>query len=172
VTVMLQRLAALRRQREQRALEALAVQTSRLRQAEQQAADAVRAVQDHIRDSHARERALINTMAGQPVSTTAILRIQLELDGAVREMVRRRAAETEARANLQTRQSTRAASLADFTLRQRSRNKIDLLSKEEHARQALRDAALGEADAEDRGGTAALTVELDTILRTVPKGVS
>jgi len=97
---------------------------------------------------------------------------QTVIPEAIREMARRRAAETEARANLQTRQSTRAVSLADFQSRQRSRNKIDLLSKEEHARQALRDAALGEADAEDRGGTAALTVELDTILRTVPKGVS
>jgi hypothetical protein len=176
VTVMLERLAALRRQREQRALEALAVQTSRLRQAEQQATDAARAVQDHIRDTQGQERALIGTMAGQPVSITAILRIQLELDGAIREMARRRAAETEAQADVQIQQNTRAARLADFQSRQRASSKIDLLNKEEHARQARRDSAITDADAEDRNaaatGTAAVTIQLNTIQRNIPRGVS
>jgi hypothetical protein len=152
---MLQRLATLRRQREQRALEALSVQTVLLRRAEQQAALAARAVQDHIRETRARERALIGALAGRPVSAAAILRIQLELDGAALETGRRRAAEAQAQADLQSRLSARAASLADFQLRQRARAKIDLLSKEERAWQTLRDAALSDAETEDHGAAAA-----------------
>jgi hypothetical protein len=176
VTPMLQRLAALRRQREQRALEALTVQTGLLRRAEQQAQDAARAVQDHIRDTRATERALIGALAGHPASTTAILRVQLELDGAARETARRRAAEAQAHADLQPRQSARAASLADFQLRQRARTKIDLLGKEELARQTRRDAALGDAEAEDHSaataGTAAMTVQLHMMSHNTPRGAS
>jgi hypothetical protein len=176
VTLMLQRLAALRRQREQRALEALTIQTGLLRRAEQQAEDAARAVHDHIRETRARERALIGALAGHPASTTSILRIQLELDGAARETARRRAAEAQAQADLEPRQSARAASLADFQLRQRARTKIDLLSKEERARQTLWDAALSDAEAEDHraaaGGTAATTVQPNMMSHDTPQGVS
>jgi hypothetical protein len=151
---MLQRLATLRHQREQRALEALSVQTILLRRAEQQANDAARAVQDHIRETRARERALIGALAG-PVSAAAILRIQLELDGAAFETGRRRAAEAQAQADLQSLRSARGASVADFQSRQRARTKIDLLMKEERARQTLRDAALSDAEIEDHGAAAA-----------------
>jgi hypothetical protein len=155
VTSMLQRLAMLRRRREQRALEALSVQTDLLRRAEQQVADAARAVQDHIVETRARERALIGALAGRPVSATAILRVQLELDGAALETARRRAAEAQARADLQSRLSARAASLADFQSRQRARTKIDVLGEEERARQMLRDAAVSDAETEDHGAAAA-----------------
>jgi hypothetical protein len=155
VTPMLQRLAALRRQREQRALEALSVQTVLLRRAEQEAADAARAVQAHIRQTGAKERALIGALAGRPVSAAAILRIQLELDGSVLETGRRRAAEARARVDVASRLSTHAASLADFQLRQRARAKIDLLSKEHRTRQTLRDVALSDAETEDQSAAAA-----------------
>lgn len=155
MTPTLQGLVTLRRRREQRALEALGVQTVLLRRAQQQAADAARAVQDHVRDIQARERALIGALAGRPVSTGAILRIQLELDAAALETGRRQAAEAQARADLRSRLGARAASLADFRLRQRARTKIDLLSKEERARQTLRGVALGEAEAEDHSAAAA-----------------
>ncbi|MGA7806389.1 hypothetical protein [Bradyrhizobium sp.] len=165
MTVMLQRLAALRRRREQRALEALTVQTGLLRRAERQAEDAARAVQDHIRDMRTRERALIGALAGHPASTAAILRIQLELDGADREGARRRAAEAQAEAGLQPRRSARAASLADFQLQQRATSKVNSLGQEQLARQTRHDTALGEAEAEDHGaagGRAALTTQLNT----------
>jgi hypothetical protein len=152
---MLQRLAMLRRLREQRALEALTVQTALLRRAEQEAADAARAVQDHIRETRARESALIGTLSGSPVSVTAILRIQLELDGAVLETGRRRAAEAQVRADLQSRASARAASLTVFQLRQRATTKIDLLNKEERARQTLRGEAVSDAETEDHSAAAA-----------------
>ena len=48
MSVMLRRLAALRRQREQRALEALTVQTGLLRRAEQQAEDAARVIVEQL----------------------------------------------------------------------------------------------------------------------------
>jgi hypothetical protein len=152
---MLQRLAALRRQREQRALEALSVQTDLLRRAEQQAADAARAVRDHIRQTGARERALIGALGGRPVSAAAILRIQLELDGSVLETGRRRAAAARAQADVASRLRAHAAGLADFQLRQRARTKIDLLSKEERARQTLRGVALSDAETEDQSAAAA-----------------
>jgi hypothetical protein len=155
VSLTLQRLAVLRRLREQRALEALTIQTGLLRRAEQQAEDAARAVQDHIRETRARERALIGALAGHPVSPAAIVRVQLELDGAALETARRRAAEAQAQAHLQPRQSARAAGLADFQLRQRARTKIDLLRKEELTRQTRREAALSDAEAEDHSKAAA-----------------
>jgi hypothetical protein len=175
VSVMLRRLAALRRQREQRALEALTVQTGLLRRAEQQAEDAARAVHDHISETRARERALIGALAGHPASTTAILRIQLELDRAARETAQRRATEAQAQADIQPRQSARAASLANFQLRQRARSKVDLLDKEELARQTRRETAFGEAEAEDHsaaGVRAAVTTQLNMISRNPPQGTS
>ncbi len=155
MTSMLERLASLRRWREQRALEALSVQTDLLRRAEQQAADARQAVQDHIVETRRRERELIGALAGRPVSATAILRVQLELDAAALETGRRRAAETQARADLQSRLNARAASLAEFQSHQRARTKIDLLGEEEHARQTLRDAAVSDAETEDHSAAAA-----------------
>jgi hypothetical protein len=151
---MLQRLAALRQQREERAREALTVQTGLLRQAERKAEDAARAVRDHVQETRVREHALISGLAGRAVSLSAIVRIQIELDGAALEAGRRRAEEARAKADLQPRRSARAEALANFQLRQRAVARLEQVRKEEIARQTRRDAALADADAEDRAATA------------------
>jgi hypothetical protein len=146
---MLQRLATLRRWREQKAREALVAQTRLLRQTEQMAQDAARAVSDHVCATLERERKLIGAVAGRAVSSAAIVRIQLELDEAALETARRRMAETQAQDDLQRQRSARAESLASFLLRQHAMAKLDHLSKEETARQMWWHEARSDAEAED-----------------------
>jgi hypothetical protein len=146
---MLQRLAALRRLREQRAREALTAQTHLLRRAEQRAEAATQAVSDHVRETVERERALIGAVAGHTLPSSAIVRIQLELDGAALETAQRRAVEAQALADLGRQRKARVAALANFQLRQRAMAKIEHVRKEETAQQIRWHAALSEAEAED-----------------------
>ena len=148
--VTLQGLAVLRRRREQRALEALVVQAGLLRRAEQQAEEAALAARRHVEEARAKERELVGSLAGRAVSLAAILRAQMELDRAALETARLRAAAARAQANLLNRQNARAEAGADFRLRQRSAAKLDIVCEREAARRSRWDAALSEAEDEDR----------------------
>jgi hypothetical protein len=147
--MMLQRLAALRRLREQRAREALTAQTHLLRRAEHRAEGAARAVSEHVRETVERERALTGAVAGRAVQASAIVRIQLELDGAALETAQRRAVEAQALSDLARQQRIRAEALANFQLRQRAMARLDHVRKEETARQIRWHAALSDVEAED-----------------------
>jgi hypothetical protein len=151
---LLEGLAALRRQRERQAMEALTVQAGALRRAEQSRADAARAVRDHLNEMQAKERALIGTVAGRVVLPEAIRQIQAELDGAGIEAARRREAEVQAASDLQRHRNIHAETLANFQSRQRAVTKLDHLREEETARQRRWQAALGDADAEDLAAAA------------------
>jgi hypothetical protein len=151
--VTLQCLANLRRGRERRALEALVVQTDLLRRAEQQAESAARDAQRHVDAARARERELISGVAGRAVSHLAIVRIQMELDRATLETAQLRAAAARAQANLLNQQSARAEASATFRLRQRGATKLALVCEHESARRSRFDAALNEAEDEDRNAT-------------------
>jgi hypothetical protein len=148
--VTLRRLAALRRSREQRALETLVVQTGLLRRAEQQAEAAARAARRHVDAARARERELISSLTGHAVSHAAIIRIQTELDRAAVETARLRAAAARAQANLLNQQTARAEASASFRLRQRAAAKLALVCEQEVVRRSRWDAALSEAEDEDR----------------------
>ena len=148
--ITLERLAVLRRRGEQQALEALLREVGLLRQAEQQAEEAARSAQRRADEARARERELIRSLAGRAVSQAAIIRIQTELDRAALETVRLRAAAARAQADLLTRQSARAEAAANFRLRQRAAARLDLLCKEATAGRSRWDAALHEAEDEDR----------------------
>lgn len=149
MTVMLQRLAALRRLREQRAREALTAQTHLLRRAEKRAEDATHAVNKHIRAAMERERALIGAVAGRAVSSSSILHIQLELDGAAIETEQHRGVQAQALGDAGRQRRARAEALANFQLRQRAMAKFEHVRKEATARQTRWHAALSDVEAED-----------------------
>ncbi|HLK82481.1 MAG TPA: hypothetical protein VKT99_13460 [Xanthobacteraceae bacterium] len=146
----LQRLAVLRRRSAQRALEAVIMQAQLLRRAEREAEQAARSARRHLNEARAKERELINSLAGRPVPQAAIIRTQTELDRAALETVRLRAATTRAQANLLNRQNARAEAGANFRRRQRAATALDLICREEAGRRSQRDAALNEAEEEDR----------------------
>jgi hypothetical protein len=148
--VALQRLAALRRRREQRALEALVVQAGLLRRAEQQAEQAARSARRQLHEARTKERELINSLAGRAVSHATIIRTQTELDRAALETVRLRAATARAQANLLNQHNARAEAGANFRRRQRAATTLDLICRQEATRRSRWDAALSEAEEEDR----------------------
>jgi hypothetical protein len=149
VSVVLQRLADLRRRREQRALEALTVQADLLRQAERKAEAAAQSVRDQLHQASVRERELIGALAKCAVSPTAIFRIQMELDGVALETARLRAAAARAQADVSTSQRARADARDTLQMRQRALAKIEHVRKQETARLLRRDEALGDAEGED-----------------------
>jgi hypothetical protein len=150
----LQRLAELRRLREERALDALAVETGLLRRAEQRVAETARSVDDHISRAHARECELIGALSGRTVSMSAIIRAQTELDGVAFEAVPLRAAAAKAQSDLVIRQTAHKESRANYLRRQRATIKIDSVRKEEAARQSRRDVARSDAENEDHRAAA------------------
>jgi hypothetical protein len=154
VTDELQRLAALRRSREQRALEALTAQAGLVRRAEQQAEDTARAVSDQVRRARARERELIGALSGRAMPLAAFLRARMELDGAVIETARLRAAAARARVDLLAGQRARAEALANFQRRQRATAKLDMACEQEAARLSRWEAALTDAENEDHRAVA------------------
>jgi len=148
--VALQRLADLRRVREQHALEALLVQAALLRQAEQQAEAAEHAAQRHVEAARAREHELRSSLVGRAVSYATILRVQIELDRATLETVRLRAAAMRAQATVVNQQNAHAEASAKFRLRQRAAAKLALVCEQESARRSRWDVAVNEAEDEDR----------------------
>lgn len=151
-----QRLASLRRRREQRALEALLVQAGLVRHAQQQVAEAARAARRQLHEARAKERELISSLAGRAVSQATIIRTQTELDRATLETVRLQAAVARAQADLLNRQSARGEAAANFRLRQRAAAKLNFACEQAAARRSRWDAALNEAEDEDRAPFPAL----------------
>jgi hypothetical protein len=150
VTAILQRLTELRRRREKRALDALSVETDLLRRAELHVDEAERTVRDHVNQAAARERELIGALSGHAVSVTAIIRAQVELDQAVQEAARLRAAAAQAHADLVTRRSSHKESRANYLRRQRAVIKLDRVHDQEAARQSVRDVARSDAENDDQ----------------------
>jgi hypothetical protein len=148
--IVLQRLAALRRRSEQRALEALVVQADLCRRTEQQLEEAARSTARHLREARTRERQLIGSLTGRTVSLATVIRVQMEIDRATLETARLRAAQARTQVALLTQQGARAEASANFRRRQRAVIKIDLAHKQEIARKSRWDAACDEAEDEDR----------------------
>ena len=154
MTANLQRLADLRRRREERALDALIVETSLLRHAEHRVDETKRSVRDHLNRALARERELIGALSGRAVSVTDIIRAQTELDIAVLEAVQLRAVASQAQADLVTRQSAHKESRANYLRRQRATAKLDCVREQEAVRQLRRDTARSDAENEDHRAAA------------------
>ncbi len=154
MTTILQRLADLRRRREERALEALTVETNLLRRAQHRVDEAQRAVHDHLNQALAKERELIGALAGRAVSVADIIRAQTELEVAAYETAQRRAAAEQAQADLATRQNTHKESRANYLRRQRATTKLNRVREQEAAQESRRDVARSDAENEDQRAAA------------------
>jgi hypothetical protein len=155
VTATLRRLAELRRRREERALDALTVETGLLRRAEHRVDAAQRSVRDHLSQALAKERELIGALSGRAVSVADIIRAQTELDRAVHEAVQLRAAAAQAQAHLVTRQTAHKESRANYLRRQRATTKLDRVREQEAAQDSQRETARSDAENEDYRAAAA-----------------
>jgi hypothetical protein len=149
VTTALLRLAALRRDSEQRALDVVIRQNALCRKAEQQADAAAMALARQVARARGRERQLIGSLAGRPVSLATIINVQMEIARSALETVRLRTGAARAQASLLEQRDSRARAHDDYRRRQRAADKIDTLLKQEMASRARRDAALTEAEQED-----------------------
>jgi hypothetical protein len=147
---MLQRLADLRRRREQRALEALAAEIRLLRSAKHRVDEMQRSVRDHLDQAIAQERELIGALSGRVVSTADITRVQTELDITAAELAQRREAVAQAQADLVNRHNAHKDARANYRRRQRATAKLDRVWEQEAARQSRRDVARSDAENEDQ----------------------
>ena len=155
----LNRLAALRRHREQRALDLVVAQNERCRQAERNAEAAADAAFRQVAAARARERSMIEPLIGQAVSRAAITRVQTEIAKLALETARLRAASASSQAALLDQRKAYAEAQANFRLRQQAAAKLTLVLQQETARQAPRRMALKELEDEDR--SAALAARLN-----------
>jgi hypothetical protein len=151
----LDRLAALRRNAEQRALELVILHNERCQLAEHRADESADAVLRQVSEARLRERSLLGQLIGRPVSPAAITRVQAEIARAALETARLRSVAASAQAALLDQRKERATAQQDFRKRQQAAMKLDLLVQQETARRSLRQVALSESDAEDRGARAA-----------------
>jgi hypothetical protein len=142
-------LAALRRDSEQRALDVVIRQNALCRKAEQQADAAAMALARQAAQASGRERQLLGSLAGRPVSLATIINVQMEIARSALETARLRTGAARAQASLLEQRDSRAKAHDDFRRRQRAADKIDTLLKQEMASRARRDAALTEAEQED-----------------------
>jgi hypothetical protein len=147
----LDRLAARRRNAEQRALELAIAQNERCRLAEQEADASANAVVRQVSEARLRERSLLDPLIGRAVSPAAIIRAQAEVARAALETARLRSVAASAQAALSDQRKERAAAREHFRARRKAAMKLDLLLKQETARRALRQVALSERDDEDSG---------------------
>jgi hypothetical protein len=150
----LDRLAALRRNAEQRALELVILQNERCQLAEYKADESADAVLRQVSEARLRERSLLGQLIGRPVSPAAITRVQAEIARAALETARLRSVAASAQAVLLDQRKERATAQQYFRKRQQAAMKLDLLLQQETARRSLQQVALSESDAEDRGARA------------------
>ena len=151
----LDRLAALRRNAKERALELAVAQNERCRLAQYKADESAAAVARQVSEARLRERSLLGPLIGRSVSPAAIIRAQSEVARAALETARLRGVAASAQAALLDQKKERATAQQNFRARQKAAMKLDLLLKQETARRSLRQVALGERDDEDRGAAMA-----------------
>jgi hypothetical protein len=152
---LLDRLAALRRNAEQRALELVILQNEQCRLAEHKADESTDAVLRQVSEARLRERSLLSPLIGRSVSQAAITRVQTEIARAALETARLRSAAASAQAALSDQRNRRATVQESFRARRRAAMKLGLLLQQETARRSLQQLALSECDDDDRGAAMA-----------------
>jgi hypothetical protein len=148
---LLDRLAALRRNAEQRALELVVLQNERCRLAEHKANESADAALRQVSEARLRERSLLGPLIGRPVSPSAITRVQTEIARTALETARLRSVAASAQAAVLDQRKRHATAQQYFRARRLAAMKLDLLLQQETARRSLRQVALSERDDEDRG---------------------
>jgi hypothetical protein len=147
--VSLQRLLALRRRSEARALDVVTRAEQACRQAAQAVETASLAVTRQIAHARIREQAMIDALLGRPVPSNVLEMVQAGLDtiGRIAEDLRDR--KTTAEAGLAVRAAALARAREDYRLRQRAASKLDLTVRRQTQDMVRREAAVAEAAEED-----------------------
>jgi hypothetical protein len=144
------RLLDLRRAKEKRALDALMRHDGDYRRAERRLEAARQAVARSKTQAQRRERAQIQALIGRPVSPAAMARLQADLDAVMVETEKLRDDERAAQAALDETERARDAAREHFRLCQRAAAKLDRLAAEQRQLETRRQAALDEAELEER----------------------
>ena len=148
----LQRLLALRRRAEARALDAVTHAEQACRRAEQDVKAATLAVTNQRAHARAREQAMIEAMLGKPVASDVLATVQSGLDtlGLTAGELQERQASIQA--GLVERTEALGRARQDYRLRQRAVSKLDLTVQRQAGEITRREAALAEALEEDLVG--------------------
>jgi Mg2+ and Co2+ transporter CorA len=139
-------LVRLRRAKEQRALEAFVHCDGHYRRAERRLAAARGAVVQQSAQARARERALVDSILGRAISSTAMSRLQAELDALAAETARLQQQVEAAEASLEESRRARDAARERLGQCRRATIKLDHVAAQERRAAMRRQAALAEAD--------------------------
>jgi len=151
----LNELAVLRRRREQLALDLVAAQNERCRNAERSAESAAAAASRQAAVARKHERNLLGPLLGNAVSLNAITRVQSEIARLALETARLRADAASAQVSLLDQRKAYALAQENYRLRQKAAVKLALVLQQAAARRSLRQTALSEVEDEDRGAAIA-----------------
>jgi len=144
-------LLALRRRREQRALEAVTAQMLRVRAAEESASAAAAALRQHDLLTDERERALLAPLIGRPVPQPQIARMRRAFDVLAVDRTRLEANRKAAEAAQRDAAAVLAKARVEFAERQRATCKFDGLHARAARRHLLREEAVAESEQEPAG---------------------
>ena len=148
----LQRLLALRRRAEARALDAVTRAEAACRRAEQELEAATSAITRQRAHARAREQAMIEAMLGKPVASNVLAMVQAGLDTLDRTAGELQETQASISAGLAERTIALDRAREHYRLRQRATSKLDLTVQRQVGEIARRDAALAESLEEDLAG--------------------
>lgn len=148
----LQRLLALRRRAEARALDAVTRAEQACRRAEQDVEAAAFAIAQQHTHARTRELAMIDAMLGQPVPSNVLTTVQAGLDTLGRTTGELRERKASMEAGLAERTEVLDRAREDYRLRQRATSKLDLTVQRQAGETERRETALAEALEEDLAG--------------------
>jgi|EndMetStandDraft_9_1072997.scaffolds.fasta_scaffold30353_2 hypothetical protein len=151
----LDRLLELRRRREEKALEALALRQGAHRRARHQAEEAESAASQHAASSKDREHALMASLLGKDISQAALRRLQDNLDTMAIEQHELKASAEAARKELAERGKELQKAGKLYRDRRTDAEKLKELRDQEKAKTARHQLVIGETIEEDQTGLAA-----------------
>jgi hypothetical protein len=145
----LQRLLALRRRSEARALDVVTSAERACRQAAQAVDAASLAITRQIAHARIREQAMIDALLGRPVPSNVLGMVRAGLDTIGRTTEDLHDRKMAAEAGLAERAEVLARAREDYRLRQRAASKLDLTVERQTQDMARRETAVAEAAEED-----------------------
>jgi Mg2+ and Co2+ transporter CorA len=143
---LIARLVRLRRAKEQRALEAFVHCDGHYRRAERRLDAARDEVAQQTGQARARERMLVDSILGRAIPSTAMSRLQADLDVLAAETARLQQQVEAAEASLQESRHARDAARERLGQCRRATIKLDHVAAQERRVAMRRQAALAEAD--------------------------
>ncbi len=148
----LQRLRELRRKREQRALDEVAVRRNAVSNAEASVDSAAGAVASHAEIALKKEREVLRGLMGKTVRQRAIARVQADFEATAYKHADLRGIENLARQTLQERETELDAARDIYRKQRLETEKLRLLLSERKVKHVRRETAVTEAATEDQLG--------------------